>query len=153
MAQALYLSESDENYIILNQREQYGEVQIALMKRSKGLQRGGGVMEDTELSGLVRGFLNRQGGMNITVTESMLNELGDALSRELGDMNLYAKRRDEDAYLKALRGCCGMEKVLRILGISTETVQRKEDNCYTAVKIGNATFPVRTWDTPGRNGQ
>ena len=72
MAQALYLRESDENYIILNQREQYGEVQIAQMKRNEGLQ-GGGVMEDTELSGLVRGFLNRQSGMNITVTEAMPN--------------------------------------------------------------------------------
>ena len=153
MAQALYLRESDENYIILNQREQYGEVQIALMKRNKGLQRGGGVMEDTELSGLVRGFLNRQSGMNITVTESMLNELGDALSRELGDMNLYAKRRDENRRREALRGCCGMEKVLRILGISTETVQRKEDNRYIAVKIGDVTFPVRTWDVPERNAQ
>ena len=37
MAQALYLRESDENYIILNQREQYGEVQIAQMKRNEGL--------------------------------------------------------------------------------------------------------------------
>ena len=46
MAQALHLRESDENYIILNQREQYGEVQIAQMKRNEGLQ-GGGVMEDT----------------------------------------------------------------------------------------------------------
>ena len=152
MAQALYLRETDGSRIILNQREQYGEVQIAQMKGNEGLQ-GGGVMEDTELSGLVRGFLNRQSGMNITVTESMLNELGDALSREFGDMNLYAQRRDENRYREALRGCCGMEKVLRILGISTETVQRKEDNRYAAVKIGDATFPVRTWDVPGRNAQ
>ena len=82
----------------------------------------------------------------ITVTESMLNKLGDALSSELGDMNLYAIRRDWNRYHEASRDCCGIEKALRILGVSVETVQRKEDNRYAAVKIGDATFPVQTWD-------
>ena len=144
MAQALYIREGDGNHIILNQRERYSEVQIAQMKRNEGLQ-GGGVMEDTELSGLVRGFLNRQSGMNITVTEAMLNELGGALADILLFMNVYAKRCDDMAYQRELHGCCAVEKVLRILGISVEIVQREEDGYYTAAKIGEKTFPVETF--------
>ena len=116
MAQALYLRESDENYIILNQREQYGEVQIAQMKRNEGLQ-GGGVMEDTELSGLVRGFLNRQSGMNITVTESMLNEIGAYMATTMRDIN-YAQKsgnlRNETLHRWKLLSAA---RVLETLGI------------------------------------
>ena len=59
MAQALYLREADGDYIILNQREQYGNVQIVLMKRNKGLQRGG-VITGEELFRLALECLNRQ---------------------------------------------------------------------------------------------
>ena len=59
MAQALYLRESDENYIILNQRERYSDVQIALMNRNEGLQRGG-VITGEELFRLALECLNRQ---------------------------------------------------------------------------------------------
>ena len=139
MAQALYLSESDENYIILNQREQYGEVQIALMKRNKGLQRGGGVMEDTELSGLVRGFLNRQGGMNITVTESMLNEIGAYMAATMRDIN-YAQKsgnlRNETLHRWKLLSAA---RVLETLGIpyQRELTGRGE---YVSATICGVTF-------------
>ena len=143
MAQALYLRESDENYIILNQREQYGEVQIAQMKRNEGLQ-GGGVMEDTELSGLVRGFLNRQGGMNITVTESMLNELGAYMTATMRYIN-YAQKsgnlRNETLHRWKLLSAA---RVLETLGIPYQR-ELTEQGEYVSATICDATFPVRTY--------
>ena len=144
MAQALYVRELDENYIILNQRERYGEVQVALMKRNKGLQRGGGVMEDTELSALVRGFLNRQGGMNITLTESMLNKIGAYMAATMRDIN-YAQKsgnlRNETLHRWKLLSAA---RVLETLGIPYQRELTKQGE-YVSVTICDATFPVQMY--------
>ena len=59
MAQALYLRETDGSRIILNQREQYGDVQIAFLNQNGELKRGG-VITGEELFRLALERLNRQ---------------------------------------------------------------------------------------------
>ena len=59
MAQALYLRDAEGNLVILNQREQYGDVQIALFNRDRELKRGG-VITGEELFRLALECLNRQ---------------------------------------------------------------------------------------------
>ena len=56
----LYLREADGNHIILHQREKYDDVQVVPLDAERKLRRGGAVVTDTELSGMVRGFLSRQ---------------------------------------------------------------------------------------------
>ena len=60
MAEALYLREADGNHLILNQRDKYDEIQIVSLNQNRELRRGGAVISDKDLAGLVRGFLDGQ---------------------------------------------------------------------------------------------
>ena len=71
MAQTLYLRETDGSRIILNQREQYGEVQIGFLNQTGELKRGG-VITGEELFRLALERLNRQSA-----------EKGDSSTRSL----------------------------------------------------------------------
>ena len=168
MAQDLFLREADGNHIILHQHEKYGDVQIVPLDADRKLRRGGGVMEDMELSGMVRGFLNRQGEGKCTLgtvyDKRKLAELMAELTDDLGiKLETLAVRVTglmsrinasmEDVESEGAFGThdqvSGILYALSTLGIPCDTRWNAEKDHYIGVDIAGKTFYVNSGTAAG----
>ena len=148
MAEALYLREADGNHLILNQRDKYDEVQIVSLNRNRELRRGGGIMSDKDLAGLVRGFLDGQDDEKSKTVQSF--DLTDGDRARLGN-------RIADLMTRSNKGGCvnaddiltGMENALEILGIPFKEHWDGENDLYIGIDIAGKTFYSESGDENG----
>ena len=148
MAEAIFLREADGNHLILNQRDKYDEVQIVSLNRNRELQRGGGVISDKNLAGLVRGFLDGQDAEKSKIVQSF--DLTDGDRARLGN-------RIADLMTRSNQGGClnaddllrGMENALEILGIPFKEHWDGENDLYIGIDIAGKTFYSESGDENG----
>lgn len=161
MAQDLYLREADGNHIILHQREKYSDVQVVPLDADRKLQRDGGVMEDTELSGLVRGFLNQKDEGKCTLgtvydkrklaelTAELTDDLGIKLETlatmvivQMARINASMDDVESGEAFGTHDNMNGILFALSTLGISCEMRWNAERDHYIGVDIAGKTFYV-----------
>ena len=164
----LYLREADGNHIILHQREKYGDVQVVPLDADRQLRRGGAVMADMELSGMVRGFLNQQGAEKCTLgtayDKRKLAELTAELADDLGikletlavrvtglmdRINASLEDAESEGAFGAHDQISGILYALSTLGIPCDTRWNAEKDHYIGVDIAGKTFYVNSGTAAG----
>lgn len=83
-------------------------------------------------------------GLDITVTDSMLDELGRYTVQRMENANLYAIREEKHGLSAERFAIDAMNEAMSTLGIPLRMSQLVPSGLYTYVEIGGKSFNVRT---------
>ena len=83
-------------------------------------------------------------GLDITVTDSALDELGKFTVKAMENANLYAIRGDKHGLSVERSAIFAMNTAMSALGIPLRMSQLVPSGLYTYVEIGGKSFNVRT---------